>query len=96
MRLKHHGISNGIRWYDVATMFKKKWTEWIVAGLATILVASMPKFIDWLFSTYFSDFTALKIINAHDVMGYGMLPNSYRGLMKQGEYICFVMKFCCI
>lgn len=51
-------------------MFKKKWTGWIVVGVATILVAFMPKFIDWLFSTYFSDFTALKIIDAHDVMGY--------------------------
>ncbi len=51
-------------------MFKKKWIGWIVAGLATILVVFMPKLIDWLFSTYFSDFTALKIIDAHDVMGY--------------------------
>lgn len=51
-------------------MFKKKQTGWIVAGVATILVAFMPKIIDWLFSTYFSDFTALKIVTAHDVMGY--------------------------
>lgn len=51
-------------------MFKKKWTGRIVAGLAAILVVSMPKIIDWLFSVYFSDFTALKIIDAHDVMGY--------------------------
>ena len=50
-------------------MFKKKWTGRIVAGLAAILVVSMPKIIDWLFSVYFSDVTALKIIDAHDVMG---------------------------
>ena len=68
--MKYHGISSGIRWCEGANMFKKKQTGWIVAGVATILVAFMPKIIDWLFSTYFSDFTALKIVTAHDVMGY--------------------------
>lgn len=51
-------------------MFKKKWTGWIIIGVAVILVAFIPKIIDWLFSNCFSDFTALKIVNAHDVMSY--------------------------
>lgn len=51
-------------------MFKKKWTGWILIGVTAILVAFMPKIIDWLFSNYFSDFTALKIVDAHDVMSY--------------------------
>lgn len=51
-------------------MFKKKWTRWIVIWVIIALVVFIPKIIDWLFSNYFSDFTALKIVDAHDVMGY--------------------------
>lgn len=51
-------------------MFKKKWIGWSIIGVAAILVVFMPKIIDWLFDNYFSDFTALKIVNAHDVMSY--------------------------
>ena len=51
-------------------MFKKKCIGWVVVGAVIIVVLLIPKIVDCLFSNYFSDFTALKIVDAHDVMGY--------------------------
>src|SRR5699024_8856138 len=49
---------------------QKQKLKWIlIVAIAAILIF-MPKIVEGLFSVYVCDFTALTVIDAHDVIGY--------------------------
>lgn len=53
---------------------QKQKLKWIVivaiAVILTVILIFMPKIVDGLFSVYVCDFTALTVVDAHDVIGY--------------------------